>query len=387
MAIEMGKPLKSGIAEIEKCAWVCEYYADHAHKYLHSHLIKTEMQKSLVVYQPMGILFAIMPWNFPFWQALRFAAPNLMAGNAALLKHAPITTGCGLEIETLFLDAGFPENLFSTLVIDTDLASHVIHHLKVVGVSLTGSIQAGKTVGAQAAKALKKHVLELGGNDPYLILKDADLTLAAEAVVTSRMNNSGQVCIAAKRIIVDNSIKEAFIEKVMQTLQPYQIGDPLDENTNMGPLARQDLRDQVHHQVQETIARGAECILGGVVPGHPGFYYPPTILINVPADSPAYQEEIFGPVLSFINAENDEDAIKIANDSNYGLAGAVFTRNIEKGEQIATTRIQVGSCAVNTFVSSDPRLPFGGIKNSGYGRELGEEGIREFVNIKTVSVK
>lgn len=387
ISTEMGKPIQFAVGEIEKCAWVCEHYAENAETYLQARTIKTEMKKSFVSHQPLGIVFAIMPWNFPFWQVYRFAAPTIMAGNAALLKHAPISTGAALAMEELFIESGFPKNLFRSLILDNAGAEKVIENPKVIAVTLTGSGRAGKAVASEAGKVLKKAVLELGGSDPYLILKDADLDLAADACVTSRMNNSGQVCISAKRIIMVPEIRAAFEKLVLEKIQKYVMGDPLDAKTNFGPLAREDIRAEVHRQVQESVAKGAQCLTGGFIPEGSGFYYPPTVLSNVQTGMPAYEQEIFGPVMALLTAQDEEDAIRIANDSIYGLAGAVFTNDLARGEKIATEKLQVGSCAVNTFVASDPRLPFGGIKESGYGRELSAEGIQAFVNVKTIVVK
>ncbi len=384
---EMGKPIRFSVSEIEKCQTVCHYYADHAEKFLAAQPVKTEKTKSYVVYRPLGIIFAIMPWNFPFWQVFRFAAPNLMAGNAVLLKHAPISTGAGLAIEKLCRDAGLPENVFRTLLIDNDTAAHVIHHRHVKGVTLTGSPRAGSSVGSAAAASLKKVVLELGGNDPYLVLADADLEQAAQSCLSSRLNNSGQVCIAAKRIIVVDAVREAFEKQILNQLQTYKMGDPTQPETDLGPLARADLRNTVHSQVEACIKQGATLVTGGKIPSQPGFYYPPTVLKNITADMPAMQEEIFGPVVALINAKDEEDAINIANNSEYGLAAAVFTQDLARGEEIAANRIHAGSCFVNDRVSSDPRLPFGGINHSGFGRELGELGIREFTNAKTICIK
>lgn len=387
MAQEMGKPVSQGKEEIEKCAATCEYYADHAENYLKPQRIQTEMSKNTVIFQPLGIVFAIMPWNFPFWQVLRFAAPTLMAGNAALLKHAPISTGTALAIEQLFFDAGFPQDLFRALIIREEKAADVIAHQHVIAVTLTGSPKAGKAVATAAASHLKPSVLELGGNDPYLILEDADLELAADACIFSRMKNAGQVCIAAKRLIVHKIIHEKFLKIILEKLSHYKMGNPLDEKTHFGPLARKDLRDNVHQQVQDSIKKGAQLILGGTLPSEKGFYYPPTVLINVKKGMPAYVEELFGPVIAIIKANDEEEAIAIANDSIYGLSAAVFTKDIQRGEKIAAEKIQVGTCAVNTWVASDWRLPFGGIKHSGYGRELAAEGIRSFTNVKTINIR
>ena len=387
MAIEMGKPISSGQKEIEKSAWVCEHYAKHAEQYLSPKIIDTEMSKTAVVYQPLGIIFAIMPWNFPFWQVFRFAAPNLMAGNAAILKHAPICFGSGNKIAELFIEAGFPEHLFQHFVICEDVASDVIANDKVRGVTLTGCEKAGKSIAAQAGNHLKKVVLELGGNDPYVVLADADLELAADKIVQSRMNNSGQVCIAAKRVIVVKDCLDELKSKIKDKLQTYKLGDPLDESTDFGPLSREDIREAVHHQVVDSEKKGAHIDMGGAIPNMKGFYYPPTLLTNVKPGMPAFDEEIFGPVVAIISADDESHAIQLANQSPYGLGAAVFTSDLKRGEQIAIEEIQAGSCFVNDMVSSDPRVPFGGIKNSGFGRELSEEGIKEFMNTKTVSIK
>lgn len=383
---EMGKPIKAARAEIEKCAWLCQHFADHADEYLQPKTINTEMSKSYVTYQPLGVIFAIMPWNFPFWQVFRFAVPALIAGNGGILKHAPTTTGCGLAIERIFNEAGFPTNLFQTLIIDTDLAKEVIANPLINGVTLTGSVKAGETVGSQAVKNMKKVVLELGGSDPYIILEDADLDYAVDQCVTSRLNNSGQTCIAAKRMIVVDAVRDAFEKKIVAKAKTYKMGDPLDENTQLGPLARADLRDNVQRQVEECIEKGAESIYTAEAMAGPGFFYPITVLKNIHPEMPAYDEEIFGPVIAILSAKDEEEAVRIANDSSYGLGAAVFTKNVSRGEKIAR-QLAAGTCCVNALVSSDPRLPFGGIKSSGFGRELGAEGIHEFTNIKTINVK
>lgn len=383
---EMGKPITQAIQEIEKCSKLCDYYAEQGEHFLRPETIKTEYYKSYRSFHPLGIIFAIMPWNYPFWQVLRFALPNLMIGNAGLLKHAPNSTGTALFIEQLMLKAGFPNNLFRSLIIDVDLAPFVIHHPHVRGVTITGSNKAGKSVAMEAGSALKKVVLELGGSDPYVILEDADLELAAEQCVLSRLNNAGQVCIAAKRIIVDKKIKAAFQALVLDKAQAYIMGDPQDPLTNLGPMARADLRATLHDQVQRSIMAGARCLLGGTLPNKKGYYYPATVLTDVSVDSPAFCEELFGPVICIIEAADEADALRLANTTVFGLAGAVFTQDLIKGERLARDCMDAGTCAVNTYVASDPRLPFGGIKQSGYGRELSLEGMREFVNIKTVIV-
>lgn len=387
IACEMGKPITSGRAEIEKCAWVCNFYADNAEKMLAPRVINTEMRKSYVTYRPLGVIFAIMPWNFPFWQVFRFAAPNLMAGNGVILSHAPICTGTGLAIEQLMKDAGILENLFRTIICDHETAKAVIEHPHIAGVTLTGSVRAGKIVGSTASGALKKLVLELGGSDPYIVLEDADLDLAAEAIVNSRLNNSGQVCIAAKRVIAVDAIANKLEALILDKMDRFKMGNPLDEEFNFGPMAREDLRAEVHKQVEACKKAGAKIVRGGEIPEEPGFFYPPTFIKDVKKGMPAMDEEIFGPVIALIKVKDEIEAIDIANDSQFGLAAAVFTQNIKRGEDIAANKIRAGTCYVNQLVASDPRLPFGGIKFSGIGRELAEEGIREFVNIKTIGIK
>ncbi|AAO90713.2 NAD-dependent succinate-semialdehyde dehydrogenase [Coxiella burnetii] len=386
IATEMGKPITAGEAEAEKCAWVCDYYADHAEALLKPRIVNTDWKKSYVTYQPSGVIFGIMPWNFPLWQVFRFAAPNLMAGHGCLLKHASISTGTALAIEKLIQSADLPDNIFRTLVINTEKASDVISHPKISAVTLTGSEGAGKAVGSAAGKALKKVVLELGGNDAYLILKDADLEKAAEACVESRLSNSGQSCIAAKRLIIVENVYDEFKALVIEKAQSYRMGDPLKKETELGPLARSDLRDTVHGQVRESIDKGALLETGGEIPESKGFYYPPTVLSGVRAGQPAFDDEVFGPVIALIRAKDEKHAIEIANNSKFGLGAAVFTNDNERGEKIAASELQAGTCVVNTFVKSDPRLPFGGVKHSGYGRELAAEGIRSFMNVKTVVV-
>lgn len=387
MAEEMGKPITSGRAEAEKCAWVCDYYADNAEHFLQQDIVKTDASKSFVAFEPIGVVLAIMPWNFPFWQVFRFAAPALMAGNVGVLKHASNVPGCALAIEKIFQDAGFAKNVFRTLLVSSQHVENIIHHPLIKAVTLTGSTTAGSAVASAAGKAIKKTVLELGGSDAYVVLEDADLANAVEVCVTSRMVNSGQSCIAAKRFIVVDKIRKSFEKLFIERMQKEIMGDPLDEKTTVGPQARQDLRDKLDQQVQKSIAMGARCLLGGKIPAQAGAFYPPTVLTNVQKGMPAYDEELFGPVAAIIAAKNEQEAIRIANDSMYGLGSAVFTQDLKKGERIATHEIEAGSCFVNVGVRSDPRLPFGGIKHSGYGRELSSFGIREFVNIKTISIK
>ena len=389
MALEMGKPLQAGLDEIEKCASVCEYYATSGAEHLADQLIETEASKSYVSFQPLGIVFAIMPWNFPFWQVFRFLAPGLMAGNCGLLKHASNVPGCALAIAQVLLDAGFPEHVFQTLMIDSKTAQKVIAHPLVKAVTLTGSTAAGMQVAKQAAGLLKKSVLELGGSDPYLILDDADLESAAEICAQSRLINNGQSCIAAKRFIVTAAVEQKFLELFSAKMASKVTGDPLDKLSDLGPMARADLRDELHQQVMDNIKKGAKCILGGVIPDFEGehAFYTPTILTGVKKGMPAYDQELFGPVATVISAKDTAEAIQIANDTSFGLGSAVFTADLAEGERIARLELQAGSAFVNAMVKSDPRLPFGGINQSGYGRELGLYGIHEFVNIKTVYIK
>ncbi len=383
---EMGKPLKSAIAEIEKCASACSYYAEHAESFLAAQPVKTEAAKSYVSFEPLGVVLAIMPWNFPFWQVFRFAAPTLMAGNAALLKHASNTPGCAIAIEEVLRDAGFPDGLFTTLLLPSAEVEDMIAHPLVRAVTLTGSTQAGKAVAKAAGAQVKKTVLELGGSDPYIILADADLDLAARVCAESRMMNGGQSCIAAKRFIVLEAVAEAFTEKLSAAMEAYVMGDPMLPETTLGPMARTDLRDQLHSQVTRSISQGARCVLGGKIPAGKGAFYPPTILAGVAPGIAAFDEETFGPVAAIIPARSEEEALRLANATAFGLGAAVFTRDKQRGEALAGTALEAGSCFVNALVRSDPRLPFGGVKESGYGRELSSFGIHEFVNIKTVYV-
>ena len=387
MAQEMGKPVKDGRAEAEKCAWACDYYAENAEAFLRPEVIQTDASKSYVVCQPLGVVLAVMPWNFPFWQVFRFAAPTLMAGNAGVLKHASNVPGCALAIADVFRMAGFPEHIFRTLLIGSKQVDTVIENPLVKAVTLTGSTPAGKSVAKKAGEMMKKTVLELGGSDAYIVLEDADLEAAVSMCVASRLVNAGQSCIAAKRFIVPETIRQRFEEGFVARMSAITVGDPLDEHTQMGPLARHDLRAELHQQVQESIAKGAKCLLGGAIPESKGAFYPPTVLTNVKKGMPAYDEELFGPVAAILTVKDEKEAITVANDSVFGLGAAVFTQDLAKGERIAATEIEAGCCFVNTFVKSDPRLPFGGIKESGYGRELSYYGIKEFVNIKTVFVK
>jgi len=386
MAVEMGKPLIQGAAEVEKCAWACDYYADTAETHLAPEVIQTEGAKSYVAFEPLGVVLAIMPWNFPLWQVYRFAAPALMAGNVGLLKHASNVPGCALVIEEIFNQAGFPEGAFRSLLIGNAQVRAVIEHPLVRAVTLTGSTPAGMAVASQAGAVLKKTVLELGGSDPYVVLEDADLDQAVQTCVNSRLINAGQSCIAAKRFIVVEPVRAAFTERFVALMKTKKMGDPLKEGTDVGPQARHNLRDDLHKQVLASVERGAKLLLGGEVPPGAGAYYPPTVLADVKPGMPAYDEELFGPVAAIIGAKNEEDAVRIANDTIFGLGAAVFTKDTKRGERVAR-KLEAGSTFVNSLVASDPRLPFGGIKESGYGRELGSYGIKEFMNAKTVYVK
>jgi succinate-semialdehyde dehydrogenase/glutarate-semialdehyde dehydrogenase len=386
MALEMGKPLAQGRAEVDKCAWVCEYYADHGEGFLSAEVVASDASRSFVAFPPLGVVLAVMPWNFPLWQVFRFAAPALMAGNVGVLKHASNVSGCALAIEEVWRGAGVPEGAFRTLLVGSARVADLIAAPGVAAVTLTGSTPAGRAVAAKAGACLKKTVLELGGSDPYVILEDADLVRAAETCAAARLVNGGQSCIAAKRFVVVEGVHARFEELLIERMKARRLGDPLEEGTDVGPQARRDLRDDLHRQVRTSVEKGAKARLGCVVPDGPGAYYPPSVLTDVGPGMPAYDEELFGPVAAVIAARDERDAIRIANDTAFGLGAAVFTRDVRRGERIAREELQAGSCFVNSFVKSDPRLPFGGIKESGYGRELGLFGIREFVNVKTVYV-
>ncbi len=386
MANEMGKVVKEGISEIEKCASVCRYYAEHGAEFLADETVQLDSGESFITYQPLGVILAIMPWNFPFWQVFRFAAPTIMAGNSAILKHASNVCGCALEIEEIFNASGAPEHLFNSILIKGADTKHLIQHPLVQAVTLTGSTEAGKSVAKTAGEALKKSVLELGGSDPYIILEDADIEQAAKLCVQSRMLNAGQSCIAAKRMIVFDKIYDSFLDSFTTEMKKVTTGNPLEDGINIGPQATIELRDQLHQQVEASIKAGAKCTLGGTIPFGVGAFYPPTILVNVDKDCPAYSEEMFGPVATVIRAKDEADAIRIANDTSFGLGSAIFTQNTKHGKKLAKEQLHAGACFVNDFVKSDPRVPFGGIKESGYGRELSKHGIREFVNVKSIHI-
>src|SRR5690606_1143102 len=383
MTREMGKPLAQAVAEAEKCAWVCRYYAERAEAQLADEEVETEASKSLVTYQPIGPVVAVMPWNFPFWQVLRFAAPNVMAGNVGVLKHASNVQGCAEAIAELFREAGFEAGVFQNLRVSHDAFEDVIADRRVRGVTLTGSSEAGRSIAAAAGKHLKPSVLELGGSDAFIVLEDADLGRAVEVGVQSRVQNNGQSCIAAKRFIVEESVADAFTERFVRAMEALTVGDPMDEATDLGPIARGDLRDEIHDQVERAIEGGATLLTGGRKLDGDGFFYAPTVLGNVRRGTVAFEEEIFGPVASVIVAKNADEAVALANDSPFGLGGAVFTEDAARGERIAR-RLECGGAFVNAMVKSHPHLPFGGVKDSGYGRELAAVGIREFVNVKTL---
>ena len=387
MTREMGKPIAQARAEIEKCATVCSYYADHGERFLEPREARTEAGTSYRVPRPLGVVLGIMPWNFPHWQVFRFAVPTLLAGNAVAVKHAPSVPGCAADIAEILTDAGLPAGLYTNLRMEPETVARWMADPRVAAVTLTGSIRAGSSVAARAGALIKKTVLELGGSDPYLVLEDADLDLAAELCVTSRMINAGQSCIAAKRLIVLDGVHDAFVTRVVERMGEYEMADPTAEETRLGPLARVDLRDEVHRQVQDSVAAGARCLVGGQVPDRPGAWYPATVLIGVTPEMPAGSEEVFGPVASVLRAPDLETAIAWANGTRYGLGAGVFTSDVAEGERIARDRLEAGACFVNDFVRSHTHLPFGGVKESGYGRELSPLGILEFVNQKTVWIR
>jgi succinate-semialdehyde dehydrogenase/glutarate-semialdehyde dehydrogenase len=386
ITLEMGKPITESRAEIEKSALGCEYYAGAAPSFLADEVIESDAGRSLVAYQPLGTVLAIMPWNFPFWQVFRFAAPALAAGNTGLLKHASNVPQCALAIESVFHEAGFPGGVFTSLMIPSTQVAHVIEDRRVHAVTLTGSEPAGRQVAAAAGAQIKKSVLELGGSDAFIVLEDADLEQAVATAVTSRFLNAGQSCIAAKRFIVVEAVAGEFVARFKEAVEALQVGDPLQESTQLGPLARVDLRDELHQQVVESITQGAVAITGCNPESGPGAYYQASILDHVRPGVRAYHEELFGPVASIIRAVDGEDAIRIANDTDFGLGGSVWTRDSARGERVAR-QLECGCAFVNGLVKSDPRLPFGGIKHSGYGRELSRLGIHEFVNAKTVWIR
>jgi len=387
MTEEMGKTLTDGRAEVEKCAVNCDWFADHAQKYLADEPVDFDGEEAFVTFNPTGVVLAVMPWNFPFWQVFRFAAPALMAGNGALLKHASNVPGCALAIEEVLHQAGVPQDLFRTLLLPSRAVEAVIRDENIAAVTLTGSVAAGKSVATAAGSVLKKCVLELGGSDAYVILEDADVQAAAKVAATARMVNGGQSCIAGKRFIVVRSILEPFENAMVETMRGYEMADPARENTRLGPMQSVKARDEIHRQVTQSVERGARLLLGGKVPDRAGAWYPATVLSNVRPGQPAHDEEVFGPVAAIIAAEDEADAIRIANASEFGLGSGVLTADLDRGRRIASQELEAGLSFVNENVRSDPRAPFGGVKHSGYGRECSGYGIKEFVNIKTVHVK
>jgi acyl-CoA reductase-like NAD-dependent aldehyde dehydrogenase len=386
---EMGKPLADSLAEVDKCAWAFEWFAEHAPALLEPEPVKTEAVRTYVRYDPLGVVFAIMPWNFPYWQVARALAPALAAGNVVVLKHAPSTTGCGLLLAALSARAGLPAGVFSVIVASAErtpaVSERVITDDRIAAVTITGSTGAGRAVAAIAGRALKKTVLELGGSDPFIVLADADLDAAAAWAVRSRFQNAGQSCIASKRIIVEEPIAEAFTGRFLAAVDQLRLGDPSGPDVTVGPLAREDLRDALARQVSESVSVGARVLRGGRVPDRPGFYYEPTVLDRVTPGMPVVSEEVFGPAVPLLTAADAEDAVRLANSSRYGLGSNVWTGDLGRGEAIAA-RLDAGHTAVNGMTASDPRLPFGGVKDSGYGRELSHNGLHEFVNIHTVVV-
>ena len=383
MTLEMGKPIVQAEAEVEKCAATCDFYAQHAEAFLAPQPRETDATRSFVRFDPLGPVLAVMPWNFPFWQVFRFAAPALMAGNVGILKHASNVPRTALAIEEVFREAGFPQGVFSTVLVGSSAVASLIADPRIVAVTLTGSEGAGRKVAEQSGRELKKTVLELGGSDPFIVLADADLTVAARNAADARLINSGQSCIAAKRFIVVDAVADAFVDRFLRELSTRRMGDPLDRATQVGPQAREDLRDSLHGQVEQSVKRGAKVLLGGEIPTGKGAFYPPTLLTAVEAGMPAFDEETFGPVAAVIRANDETDAVRLANDSTLGLGASLWTQDRGRAERLAA-EIEAGSVFVNGVVKSDARLPFGGIKRSGYGRELSEYGIREFVNIKSV---
>ncbi|MGB3615908.1 MAG: NAD-dependent succinate-semialdehyde dehydrogenase [Elainellaceae cyanobacterium] len=390
MTLEMGKPLSAAIAEVKKCAWVCRYYAEQGEGFLQDKLVETDVARSLVRYQPLGVVLGVMPWNFPFWQVFRFAAPTLMAGNAIVLKHASNVPQCAIAIETIFREAGFPKGVFRTLLVGSDAVEQIIADDRIEAATLTGSEAAGASLASAAGQQIKKVVLELGGSDPFIVLESADLAKAAKTAIAARMLNNGQSCIAAKRFIVQESVADAFIEQLLPRFAALKMGDPMDADTDIGPLATPAIRNELHRQVQACVASGATVLVSGGPKTMPpdlqaGNFYPPTLLANIPAGTPAEQEEFFGPVALLFRVDTLDEAIALANNVPFGLGASAWTTDATERDRLID-ELDAGAVFINDMVKSDPRLPFGGIKASGFGRELGVEGIREFVNVKTVWV-
>ena len=385
-ALEMGKPVKDGAAEATKCAWVCDFYAENAERFLAPREETSDGSRAYVRFDPLGVVLAVMPWNFPYWQVFRFIAPHIMAGNGGLLKHASNVPQCALAIEKLMHDAGFPRDLFRTLLIGSKPVRGIILDQRVAAATITGSEPAGRAVAAAAGEALKPSVMELGGSDPFIVLSDADLDQAAKVGAVARTINAGQSCICAKRFIVEAPVYDAFLERFTAAMKAVKVGDPMQPGTDIGPQARTDLRDEMHELVKQAIAEGARPAMGCTVPAGPGAFYPVSILADVKTTNVAAREELFGPVAVVMRAATAEEAVALANDSRFGLGASLWTRDLAKAERLVAL-VEAGAVFVNGLVKSDPRLPFGGVKASGYGRELGLEGIRAFVNVKTVWVK
>ena len=382
---EMGKPISESIAEVEKCAWLCDYYVENGSKFLAEQSISSDADKSFVSFEPLGVILGVMPWNFPFWQVFRFAVPAIIAGNSVLVKHAPNVQASAVAIEKIFHDCGIPKDLFRILMIDVDIIPNIISNKHVKAVSLTGSELAGSKVAECSGKNLKKTVLELGGSDAFIVLSDADLPKCIDSAVKGRMLNNGQSCIAAKRFIVHEDVYDEFIAGLQKTIESLIIGDPMLSETQVGPLAREDILNKIENQVKESIKLGAELVSGGKRVGESGYYYAPTILTNISQSMPVYNQETFGPVFSVFKFNDIDKMVELANDTDFGLGGSVWSKNKDKALSVAR-RIETGAVFINDFTKSDPRLPFGGVKNSGYGRELSEFGIKEFVNVKTIAV-
>jgi len=383
MTTEMGKPLRAAVAEAEKCAWVCRYYAEHGGRFLADEVVATDAERSWIRYDPIGPVLAVMPWNFPFWQVFRFAAPALMLGNVGLLKHASNVPGCALAIEEILRRAGFPEGVFQALMIEVPQVERVLDDPRVRAATLTGSERAGSSVAERAGKRIKKTVLELGGSDPFLVLPSADLETAIATAVQARTINNGQSCIAAKRFIVHEQVYDAFVQGFVERMQALEVGDPMHASTDVGPLATAGIRDGVHDQVERSVAAGARLLCGGAPLDGPGYYYPPTVLVDLPEGAPARVEEVFGPVAAVIRVGDLDEAIEVANETEFGLGSSAWTNDAAEQERLVA-ELDAGLVFFNAMVAADPRLPCGGVKNSGYGRELGAHGAWEFANLKTV---